>query len=60
MAISIISNRCPQNHRCPLLFVCPADAITQNGIELPKIDKSKCTDCGKCIRFCAMGAVQNI
>lgn len=57
MAINIIANRCPQNHRCPLLRVCPADAISQNGVGLPLIDESKCTDCGKCVRYCAMGAM---
>jgi len=58
MAISIIANRCPQNHRCPLLNVCPVDAISQNGIGLPVIDKSKCIDCGKCVSHCGMGAMQ--
>ncbi len=57
MAIKIISNRCPQNHRCPLLHVCPVDAISQNGVGLPVIDETKCTECGKCVRYCAMGAM---
>jgi Fe-S-cluster-containing hydrogenase component 2 len=57
MAISVSKTRCPQNHRCPILQVCPAQAITQNGFGLPVIDESKCTDCGKCTRFCPTGAV---
>lgn len=55
----IISERlCPQNHRCPILRICPAEAITQDGYGLPVIDKDKCTECGKCAKYCPTGAVQ--
>jgi len=57
MALTISKYRCPQNHRCPLLNICPSDAITQVGNDLPTIDKDKCTECGKCTRYCGMGAV---
>lgn len=57
MAIKVDKYACPQNHRCPLLNVCPTGAITQNGVGLPVIDESKCTNCGKCIRYCGMGAM---
>ncbi len=57
MAIKVSKFACPQNHRCPILNVCPTGAITQNGVGLPQIDESKCTNCGKCIRYCAMGAM---
>lgn len=57
MAIKINKNACPQNHRCPLLRVCPTGAISQSGVGLPVIDEAKCIDCGKCIRYCGMQAM---
>jgi ferredoxin len=56
MAISLESKRCPQNHPCPALRVCPVNALTQNGYEAPKIDAAKCIECKKCIKVCPMGA----
>ncbi len=58
MALKVNKNACPQNHRCPIIMVCPLGAITQNGNGLPIIDEDKCTECGKCIRYCPMRAVQ--
>ncbi len=55
--IEVNSLACPQNHRCPLLQVCPVNAISQQGYGLPVIDEEKCIECGKCIRFCPMSAV---
>lgn len=44
---------CPKNHSCPTLRVCPVGAIIQNSpFEAPKIDESKCTKCGLCLRTC--------
>lgn len=57
MALTIDAARCPQNHRCPLLTVCPVEAITQQGYGLPVIDAEKCVECGKCVKSCGMGAV---
>jgi ferredoxin len=57
MPLTIDKKFCPQNHRCPLLQVCPVEAISQNGFELPVIDAEKCIECGKCTRHCGMGAV---
>lgn len=56
MSMTVNARRCPQNHRCPALRVCPVNAITQEGFGLPVIDEKTCIDCGKCIRFCPMGA----
>lgn len=39
MALTVDNLRCPQNHRCPLLTVCPVGAITQSGFGLPVIDR---------------------
>lgn len=57
MALTVSKSRCPQNHRCPIVAVCPVGAISQSGYGLPVIDEQKCIECGKCIRYCGMGAV---
>jgi len=57
MALIINPSACPQNHRCPIIRVCPVGAISQDGYGLPAIDEALCTECGKCTRFCPMQAV---
>lgn len=57
MAIKIDPKKCPQNHKCPMIKMCPVDAISQEGNGLPIIDENKCIECGKCIKFCGMRAV---
>lgn len=56
---SILVNkmRCPQNHPCPSIHVCPVGALTQKGFAAPDVDGEACIQCGKCIRFCPMGAI---
>lgn len=58
--ITISAQRCPANHPCPAVRICPVDAIIQENrfTGLPVIDEEKCTKCGKCIRYCGMGAIQ--
>lgn len=58
MAIRVVASRCPQNHRCPSLRVCPAGALTQKGNRAPHVDPNKCIDCGRCLRSCPMSALQ--
>jgi Fe-S-cluster-containing hydrogenase component 2 len=58
MALTIDKKLCPQNHTCPMLRICPVDAISQNGYGLPAIDAEKCIECGKCTQYCGMGAVK--
>lgn len=48
---------CPQNHRCPLIESCPAEAISQEGFSLPQFDPDLCIECGRCIALCGKGAV---
>lgn len=61
MAMTINKMRCPQNHRCPAIMVCPKKAITQNGpFSLPVIDQEACIECGKCIRFCPRRAIEKV
>jgi ferredoxin len=55
--VTVRSHNCPQNHPCPALRACPVGAITQKGYAAPKIDYNKCTSCGKCTRYCFLGAI---
>ncbi len=57
--IKIDARRCPQNHRCPAIRVCPFDAITQKGNGLPEVDPEKCTLCLTCTSYCPMGAIKD-
>jgi len=56
--LTIVEDRCPQNHRCPAVAVCPVGALTQNGLHAPTVDRSKCTHCGKCAKQCPTGALR--
>ncbi|MGE4353278.1 MAG: 4Fe-4S binding protein [Oscillospiraceae bacterium] len=56
-ALRVNINRCPQNHFCPAVRVCPVGAISQKGFSAPKVDMEKCIRCGKCVRFCPMRAL---
>ena len=58
MAVTVNKNRCPQNHPCPSIHICPVNALTQQGFEAPSVDNSSCLDCGKCVYSCPMGAIQ--
>lgn len=50
---------CPRNHRCPLLELCPVEAIAQEGFGLPVIDPDRCIGCGTCVAQCRKGAVSD-
>jgi len=55
-SILINEANCPKNHHCPVVRICPAGAISQRSIySAPEVDQTKCTNCGKCIRFCGYG-----
>ncbi|HWP50850.1 MAG TPA: 4Fe-4S binding protein [Clostridia bacterium] len=51
-------SRCPQNHPCPSVKVCPVGALLQQGYAAPTVDEDKCIKCGKCVKFCPMKALQ--
>lgn len=55
--LTIDKNRCPQNHPCPSVNVCPEGALTQKGFNAPDINKDKCIKCGKCVRYCPRRAL---
>lgn len=58
MEITVNKNKCPQNHSCPAVRVCPVGAIEQNRYDLPTINLEKCIKCKQCVKFCPMGAIQ--
>ena len=59
MKMIVDAKRCPQNHRCPAIAVCPKKAISQKGwFSLPVVDEDQCIGCGKCVHYCPMGAIR--
>lgn len=55
--LKVSIERCPQNHRCPLMMLCPVEAISQEGFLLPVIDHDKCVECGACVERCPKEAM---
>lgn len=55
--LKIMVERCPQNHKCPSIKVCPVEALSQEGVNAPKVNYEKCIKCGKCSNFCPKGAL---
>ena len=55
--IRVNRNRCPENHPCPSVRVCPVEALSQVRFSAPTADMDKCIRCGKCVRYCPMGAI---
>jgi len=49
---------CPQDHECPLVRICPTEAISQEKVELPKVDQKKCIECMACVKKCPLKAVR--
>ena len=57
LSLEVIAQRCPQNHRCPSIKVCPVGALSQVSVEAPSVDYDKCIECGKCVSFCPKNAL---
>lgn len=57
MRIIVNEAKCPQNHACPSIRVCPVNALKQDGFSLPYADMTTCIQCGKCIKYCPMRAI---
>jgi len=55
--IRVSRSRCPENHPCPSVRVCPVEALKQVRFSAPTADMDKCIKCGKCVRYCPMGAI---
>jgi Fe-S-cluster-containing hydrogenase component 2 len=56
----VVPHKCPQDHPCPCVRICPVDAVYQQGFSAPRIDKDKCIECAKCVRFCPYQAIAEI
>ncbi|MBP1672573.1 MAG: 4Fe-4S dicluster protein [Bacteroidetes bacterium] len=59
MNIEVNKSRCPHNHFCPIVRVCPVNAVSQNSEGYPVIDHELCIDCGNCLHYCPTGAFQS-
>lgn len=55
--LKVRQERCPQNHRCPAVSVCPVGALVQDGFSAPTVDEEACIKCGKCAHYCPMMAL---
>lgn len=55
--LKVKAHRCPQNHPCPSVRVCPVGALSQEGFAAPTVNQEKCIKCGKCVRYCPMKAL---
>jgi NAD-dependent dihydropyrimidine dehydrogenase PreA subunit len=57
MRMTVIEERCPQDHCCPAVLMCPVSAISQKDeLSLPVIDQELCVVCGDCMQFCPKSA----
>lgn len=57
MKVEVNKSKCPHNHICPLISVCPVNAISQNNEGYPIVDYDLCIECGKCLKHCPMQAM---
>ncbi len=57
---AVVQHRCPQDHPCPCIRICPVEAVSQKGFAAPDIDKDKCTECGACVGFCPYRAITDL
>ena len=55
--LRVIVEKCPQNHPCPSVRVCPVGALVQTGFQAPVVDEEKCIRGGKCAHFCPKKAL---
>ena len=48
--LNVIVERCPQNHKCPSIKVCPVGAIDCN--DSRNVNLEKCIHCYACVKVC--------
>ncbi|MBN1270817.1 MAG: 4Fe-4S binding protein [Candidatus Aminicenantes bacterium] len=53
----VIKTRCPGDHICPAIRLCPTGALVQRGLKAPDIIPEKCIDCGICSYYCPYNAL---
>ena len=58
MAVKVDKNICPHNHVCPLIKICPVEAISQGADGFPIVDEDLCIECGACVDACPMKAMK--
>jgi ferredoxin len=56
----VMPHRCPQDHPCPCVQLCPIEAVSQKGYAAPQIDKDRCIECGACIGYCPYQAITDL
>jgi ferredoxin len=56
--IKVNSQKCPQDHICPMIRQCPKKAISQNGFDAPVVDTQKCIECMFCVNHCPYKAFE--
>jgi len=56
--IKVAKERCPQDHPCPLIRICPQKAISQKGFNAPEVDNKKCIKCMLCVQRCGYKAFE--
>lgn len=52
--IVIRKEYCPQNHPCPVVNVCPTEAIAQEGFSAPTVNDESCICCCKRTQACGV------
>ena len=56
--VKIDVHKCPQDHSCPAVRVCPVGALTQdNKYSAPIVHEDVCIGCGKCAMVCPKKAL---
>jgi Fe-S-cluster-containing hydrogenase component 2 len=52
----VVEPRCPKNHKCPAVRICPVGALKQERYDAPTIEDNS-VKCGKCAMVCPRGAI---
>ncbi len=56
--IVVNSEKCPQDHVCPMIKRCEQEAISQEGFKAPMVDHEKCIECMICVKNCPKEAFE--
>lgn len=54
----VLKDKCPQDHPCPSVGICPVNALMQRKVEAPEVNNEVCIKCGRCVNFCPKGALK--
>ncbi|SHH32891.1 4Fe-4S binding domain-containing protein [Caloranaerobacter azorensis DSM 13643] len=58
-------SKCDQSPFCPVVRVCPVNAVKQKRVgffkaSTPEVDPDICIGCGKCVNYCPHRAVEMV